>query len=158
MAYTTNYSFKRFDATGSIMYVVVNILNDAGTPAVVETIDSFPIKLPIDAAGAVLEGTNLDSHVTTTLASVFDANYLQQRKYQYDNGNVVTNASIIYTLTSEIEAGEQAPQVVGFIFDTSGNPVNGVTVTSSNGQSGTTDISGGFLFAATAARIILDFT
>ena len=149
MAYTTNYSFKRFDATGSIMYVVVNILNDAGTPAVVETIDSFPIKLPIDAAGAVLQGTNLDSHITSTLGNVFDANYLQQRKYQYDNGNVVTNASIIYTLTSEIEAGEQAPQVVGFIFDTSGNPVNGVTVTSSNGQSGTTDISGGFIFAAT---------
>ena len=150
MAYTTDYSFKRFDATGSIMYVVVNILNDAGTPAVVETIDSFPIKLPIDAAGAVLQGTNLDSHVTTTLASVFDANYLQQRKYQYDNGNVVTNASIIYTLTSEIEAGEQAPQVVGFIFDTNGIPVNGVTVTSSNGQSATTDVSGGFLFAATS--------
>ena len=149
MAYTTNYSFKRFDATGSIMYVVVNILNDAGTPAVVETIDSFPIKLPIDAAGAVLQGTNLDSHITSTLGNVFDANYLQQRKYQYDNGNVVTNASVIYTLTSEIEAGEQAPQVVGFIFDTNGNPVNGVTVTSSNGQSGTTDISGGFIFAAT---------
>ena len=149
MAYTTNYSFKRFDATGSIMYVVVNILNDAATPAVVETIDSFPIKLPIDAAGAVLQGTNLDSHITSTLGNVFDANYLQQRKYQFDNGNVVTNASIIYTLTSEIEAGEQAPQVVGFIFDTSGNPVNGVTVTSSNGQSGTTDISGGFIFAAT---------
>ena len=149
MAYTTNYSFKRFDATGSIMYVVVNILNDATTPAVVETIDSFPIKLPIDAAGAVLQGTNLDAHITSTLGNVFDANYLQQRKYQFDNGNVVTNASIIYTLTSEIEAGEQAPQVVGFIFDTSGNPVNGVTVTSSNGQSGTTDISGGFIFAAT---------
>jgi len=149
MAYTTNYSFKRFDATGSIMYVVVNILNDAGTPAVVETIDSFPIKLPIDGAGAVLQGSNLDSHVTTTLANVFDANYLQQRKYQYDNGNVVTNASVIYTLTSEIEAGEQAPQVVGFIFDPSGTPVSGVTVTSSNGQSGTTDISGGFIFAAT---------
>ena len=149
MAYTTNYSFKRFDATGSIMYVVVNILNDAGTPAVVETIDSFPIKLPIDAAGAVLQGTNLDSHITSTLGNVFDANYLQQRKYQYDNGNVVTNAHLIYTLTSEIEAGEQAPQVVGFIFDTSGNPVNGVTVTSSNGQPGTTDISGGFIFAAT---------
>ena len=149
MAYTTNYSFKRFDATGSIMYVVVNILNDAGTPAVVETIDSFPIKLPIDAAGAVLQGTNLDSHITSTLGNVFDANYLQQRKYQYDNGNVVTNASVIYTLTSEIEAGEQAPQVVGFIFDPSGTPVNGVTVTSSNGQSATTDISGGFIFAAT---------
>ena len=149
MAYTTNYSFKRFDATGSIMYVVVNILNDAGTPAVVETIDSFPIKLPIDGAGAVLQGSNLDSHVTTTLASVFDANYLQQRKYQYDNGNVVTNASIIYTLTSEIEAGEQAPQALGFIFDTSGTPISGVTVTSSNGQSATTDISGGFIFAAT---------
>ena len=149
MAYTTNYSFKRFDATGSIMYVVVNILNDATTPTVVETIDSFPIKLPIDAAGAVLQGTNLDAHITSTLGNVFDANYLQQRKYQFDNGNVVTNASIIYTLTSEIEAGEQAPQVVGFIFDTSGNPVNGVTVTSSNGQSGTTDISGGFIFAAT---------
>ena len=149
MAYTTNYSFKRFDATGSIMYVVVNILNDAGTPAVVETIDSFPIKLPIDAAGAVLQGTNLDSLITSTLGNVFDANYLQQRKYQYDNGNVVTNASVIYTLTSEIEAGEQAPQVVGFVFDPSGTPVNGVTVTSSNGQSGTTDISGGFIFAAT---------
>ena len=149
MAYTTNYSFKRFDATGSIMYVVVNILNDATTPAVVETIDSFPIKLPIDAAGAVLQGTNLDSHITSTLGNVFDANYLQQRKYQYDNGNVVTNASVIYTLTSEIEAGEQAPQVVGFIFDPSGTPVNGVTVTSSNGQSATTDISGGFIFAAT---------
>ena len=149
MAYTTNYSFKRFDATGSIMYVVVNILNDAGTPAVVETIDSFPIKLPIDGAGAVLQGSNLDSHVTTTLASVFDANYLQQRKYQYDNGNVVTNASIIYTLTSEIEAGEQAPQALGFIFDTNGTPISGVTVTSSNGQSATTDISGGFIFSAT---------
>ena len=149
MAYTTNYSFKRFDATGSIMYVVVNILNDATTPAVVETIDSFPIKLPIDAAGAVLQGTNLDSHITSTLGNVFDANYLQQRKYQYDNGNVVTNAHLIYTLTSEIEAGEQAPQVVGFIFDPSGTPINGVTVTSSNGQSATTDVSGGFIFAAT---------
>ena len=149
MAYTTNYSFKRFDATGSIMYVVVNILNDAATPAVVETIDSFPIKLPIDAAGAVLQGTNLDSHITSTLGNVFDANYLQQRKYQFDNGNVVTNAHLIYTLTSEIEAGEQAPQVVGFIFDPSGTPINGVTVTSSNGQSATTDVSGGFIFAAT---------
>ncbi len=150
MAYTTNYSFKRFDATGSIMYVVVNILNDASTPVVVETINSFPIRLPIDATGAVLEGANLDSHITTTLANVFDANYLQQRKYQYDNGNVVTNASIIYTLTSEIEAGEQDPQVLGLIFDSSGTPVNGVTVTSSNGESATTDISGGFIFAATA--------
>ena len=149
MAYTTNYSFKRFDATGSIMYVVVNILNDASTPAIVETIDSFPIKLPIDGAGAVLQGTNLDTHITTTLSNVFDSDYLQQRKYQYDNGNVVTNASIIYTLTSEIEAGEQAPQALGFIFDTSGTPISGVTVTSSNGQSATTDISGGFIFAAT---------
>ena len=149
MAYTTNYSFKRFDATGSIMYVVVNILNDASTPAIVETIDSFPIKLPIDGAGAVLQGTNLDTHVTTTLSNVFDNDYLQQRKFQYDNGNTVTNAHLIYTLTSEIEAGEQAPQVIGFIFDPSGTPINGVTVTSSNGQTATTDVSGGFIFAAT---------
>ena len=148
MAYTTNYSFKRFDPTGSIMYVVVNILNDSST--VVETIDSFPIKIPINSNGAATTGAALDTHVTTTLASVFDGGYLQQRKYQYDNGNVVTNASLIYTLTSEIEAGEAAAQVIGFVFDQSGNPISGVTVTSSNGQSGTTDISGGFLFAATA--------
>jgi len=148
MAYTTNYSFKRFDPTGSIMYVVVNILNDSST--VVETIDSFPIKIPINSNGAATTGAALDTHVTTTLASVFDGGYLQQRKYQYDNGNVVTNASLIYTLTSEIEAGEAADQIIGFVFDASGNPISGVTVTSSNGQSGTTDISGGFLFAATA--------
>ena len=148
MAYTTNYSFKRFDPTGSIMYVVVNILNDSST--VVETIDSFPIKIPIDSNGAATTGAALETHVTTTLASVFDGGYLQQRKYQYDNGNVVTNASLIYTLTSEIEAGEAADQIIGFVFDASGNPVSGVTVTSSNGQSGTSDISGGFLFAATA--------
>ena len=148
MAYTTNYSFKRFDPTGSIMYVVVNILNDSST--VVETIDSFPIKIPINSNGAATTGAALDTHVTTTLASVFDGGYLQQRKYQYDNGNVVTNASLIYTLTSEIEAGEAADQIIGFVFDQSGNPISGVTVTSSNGQSGTTDISGGFLFAATA--------
>ena len=148
MAYTTNYSFKRFDPTGSIMYVVVNILNDSST--VVETIDSFPIKIPIDSNGAATTGTALDTHVTTTLASVFDGGYLQQRKYQYDNGNVVTNASLIYTLTSEIEAGEAVDQIIGFVFDASGNPISGVTVTSSGGGSGTTDISGGFLFAATA--------
>ena len=148
MAYTTNYSFKRFDPTGSIMYVVVNILNDSST--VVETIDSFPIKIPIDSNGAATTGTALDTHVTTTLASVFDGGYLQQRKYQYDNGNVVTNASLIYTLTPEIEAGEAADQIIGFVFDASGNPISGVTVTSSGGGSGTTDISGGFLFAATA--------
>ena len=148
MAYTTNYSFKRFDPTGSIMYVVVNILNDSST--VVETIDSFPIKIPIDSNGAATTGAALDTHVTTTLASVFDGGYLQQRKYQYDNGNVVTNASLIYTLTSEIEAGEAADQIIGFVFDASGNPISGVTVTSSGGGSGTTDISGGFLFAATA--------
>ena len=70
MAYTTSYTFKRFDATRSIMYVVVNILNDATTPAVVETIDSFPIKLPIDSTGAVLQGTNLNSHITSTLSNV----------------------------------------------------------------------------------------
>ena len=148
MAYTTNYSFKRFDATGSIMYVVVNILNDSST--VVETIDSFPIKIPINANGSAPQGAALDTIVTNTLSSVFDGGYLQQRKYQYDNGNVVTNASLIYTLTSEIEAGEAAAQVIGFVFDQGGNPISGVTVTSSNGQSGTTDISGGFLFAATA--------
>ena len=148
MAYTTNYSFKRFDPTGSIMYVVVNILNDSST--VVETIDSFPIKIPIDSNGAATTGAALDTHVTTTLASVFDGGYLQQRKYQYDNGNVVTNASLIYTLTTEIEAGEAANQIIGFVFDASGNPISGVTVTSSGGGSGTTDISGGFLFAATA--------
>ena len=148
MAYTTNYSFKRFDPTGSIMYVVVNILNDSS--AVVETIDSFPIKIPIDSNGAATTGAALDTHVTTTLASVFDGGYLQQRKYQYDNGNVVTNASLIYTLTSEIEAGEAVDQIIGFVFDASGNPISGVTVTSSGGGSGTTDISGGFLFAATA--------
>ena len=148
MAYTTNYSFKRFDPTGSIMYVVVNILNDSST--VVETIDSFPIKIPIDSNGAATTGAALDTLVTNTLASVFDGGYLQQRKYQYDNGNVVTNASLIYTLTSEIEAGEAADQIIGFVFDASGNPISGVTVTSSGGGSGTTDISGGFLFAATA--------
>ena len=148
MAYTTNYSFKRFDPTGSIMYVVVNILNDSST--VVETIDSFPIKIPIDSNGAATTGAALDTHVTTTLASVFDGGYLQQRKYQYDNGNVVTNASLIYTLTSEIEAGEAADQIIGFVFDASGNPISGVTVTSSGGGSGTTDISGGFLFTATS--------
>ena len=148
MAYTTNYSFKRFDPTGSIMYVVVNILNDSST--VVETIDSFPIKIPINSNGAATTGAALDTLVTNTLASVFDGGYLQQRKYQYDNGNVVTNASLIYTLTSEIEAGEAADQIIGFVFDASGNPISGVTVTSSNGRSGTTDISGGFLFAATA--------
>ena len=148
MAYTTNYSFKRFDPTGSIMYVVVNILNDSST--VVETIDSFPIKIPIDSNGAATTGAALETHVTNTLASVFDGGYLQQRKYQYDNGNVVTNASLIYTLTSEIEAGEAVDQIIGFVFDASGNPISGVTVTSSGGGSGTTDISGGFLFAATA--------
>ena len=148
MAYTTNYSFKRFDPTGSIMYVVVNILNDSS--AVVETIDSFPIKIPIDSNGAATTGAALETHVTNTLASVFDGGYLQQRKYQYDNGNVVTNASLIYTLTSEIEAGEAVDQIIGFVFDASGNPISGVTVTSSGGGSGTTDISGGFLFAATA--------
>lgn len=52
MAYTTSYTLKRFDATASIMYVVVNILNDAATPAIVETINSFPIKLTIDPTGA----------------------------------------------------------------------------------------------------------
>ena len=148
MAYTTNYSFKRFDPTGSIMYVVVNILNDSS--AVVETIDSFPIKIPIDSNGAATTGAALETHVTNTFASVFDGGYLQQRKYQYDNGNVVTNASLIYTLTSEIEAGEAVDQIIGFVFDASGNPISGVTVTSSGGGSGTTDISGGFLFAATA--------
>ena len=148
MAYTTDYSFKRFDPTGSIMYVVVNILNDSST--VVETIDSFPIKIPIDSNGAATTGAALDTLVTNTLASVFDGGYLQQRKYQYDNGNVVTNASLIYTLTSEIEAGEAVDQIIGFVFDASGNPISGVTVTSSGGGSGTTDISGGFLFAATA--------
>ena len=61
MAYTTNYSFKRFDPTGSIMYVV-NILNDSST--VVETIDSFPIKIPIDSNGAATTGAALDTHVT----------------------------------------------------------------------------------------------
>ena len=151
MAYTTSYTLKRFDATASIMYVVVNILNDAATPAIVETISSFPIKLTIDATGAVPQGTALDTVVTGVLNSVFDATYLEQRKNQYDNGgSVVTNASLIYTLTSEEEVGEASPQVVGFVFDTSGAPVDGVTVTSSNGESATTDISGGFLFNATA--------
>ena len=151
MAYTTSYTLKRFDATASIMYVVVSISNDATTPAVVETIDSFPIKLPIDSTGAVPQGSNLDNYVLTALSGVFDSNYLEQRKNQYDNGgSVVTNASLIYTLTSEEEVGEASPQVVGFVFDTSGAPVDGVTVTSSNGESSTTDISGGFLFNATA--------
>ena len=59
MAYTTSYTLKRFDATASIMYVVVSISNDATTPAVVETIDSFPIKLPIDSTGAVPQGLSL---------------------------------------------------------------------------------------------------
>ena len=151
MAYTTSYSLKRFDATASIMYVVVNILNDAATPAIVETIDSFPIKLPIDSTGAVPQGSNLDSYVTGALANVFDFNYLEQRKNQYDNGgNVVTNASLIYTLTSEEEVGEASPQVIGFVFDTSGAPIDSVTITSSNGETATTDISGGFVFNATA--------
>ena len=151
MAYTTSYTLKRFDATASIMYVVVSISNDATTPAVVETIDSFPIKLPIDSTGAVPQGSNLDNYVLTALSGVFDSNYLEQRKNQYDNGgSVVTNASLIYTLTSEEEVGETSPQVVGFVFDTNGAPVDGVTVTSSNGESSTTDISGGFLFNATA--------
>ena len=148
MAYTTNYSFKRFDPTGSIMYVVVNILNDSST--VVETIDSYPIKIPIDSNGAAAQGAALDTHVTNTLSSVFDGGYLQQKEYQYNNGNVVTNASLIYTLTSEVEAGEAADQIIGFVFDASGNPISGVTVTSSSGGTGTTDISGGFLFTATA--------
>ena len=151
MAYTTSYTLKRFDATASIMYVVVNILNDAATPAIVETISSFPIKLTIDPTGAVPQGAALDTVVTGVLNSVFDATYLEQRKNQYDNGgSVVTNASLIYTLTSEEEVGEASPQVVGFVFDTSGAPVDSVTVTSSNGESATTDISGGFLFNATA--------
>ena len=148
MAYTTDYSFKRFDPTGSIMYVVVNILNDSST--VVETIDSYPIKIPIDSNGAAAQGAALDTHVTNTLSSVFDGGYLQQKEYQYNNGNVVTNASLIYTLTSEVEAGEAADQIIGFVFDASGNPISGVTVTSSSGGTGTTDISGGFLFTATA--------
>ncbi len=148
MAYTTNYSFKRFDPTGSIMYVVVNILNDSST--VVETIDSYPIKIPIDSNGAAAQGAALDTHVTNTLSSVFDGGYLQQKEYQYNNGNVVTNASLIYTLTSEVEAGEAADQIIGFVFDASGNPISGVTVTSSSGGTGTTDVSGGFLFTATA--------
>ena len=133
------------------MYVVVNILNDAATPAIVETIDSFPIKLPIDSTGAVPQGSNLDSYVTGALANVFDFNYLEQRKNQYDNGgNVVTNASLIYTLTSEEEVGVASPQVIGFVFDTSGAPIDSVTITSSNGETATTDISGGFVFNATA--------
>ena len=148
MAYTTDYSFKRFDPTGSIMYVVVNILNDSST--VVETIDSYPIKIPIDSNGAAAQGAALDTHVINTLSSVFDGGYLQQKEYQYNNGNVVTNASLIYTLTSEVEAGEAADQIIGFVFDASGNPISGVTVTSSSGGTGTTDVSGGFLFTATA--------
>ena len=84
------------------------------------------------------------------MSSVFDGGYLQQKEYQYNNGNVVTNASLIYTLTSEVEAGEAADQIIGFVFDASGNPISGVTVTSSSGGTGTTDVSGGFLFTATA--------
>ena len=153
MAYTTSYTLKRFDATASIMYVVVNILNDAATPAIIETISSFPIKLPIDSTGAVPQGNALNTVVTGVLNNVFDATYLEQRKNQYDNGgSVVTNASLIYTLTSEEEVGETSPQVVGFVFDTSGAPVDSATVTSSNGESATTDISGGFLFNATAGN------
>ena len=52
--------------------------------------------------------------------------------------------------TSLIAANIAADQIIGFVFDASGNPISGVTVTSSGGGSGTTDISGGFLFAATA--------
>ena len=66
MAYTTNYSFKRFDPTGSIMYVVVNILNDSST--IVETIDSYPIKIPINSNGSVPQGAALDTLVTNTLS------------------------------------------------------------------------------------------
>lgn len=149
MAYTTRYTLKRFDATTSIMYVVVDILNDATTPAVVETISSFPIKLSIDATGAVPQGSALDTHIINVLNSVFDGVYLEQRKNQYDNGGI-TNASLIYTLTLEEEANETVPKVIGFVFDTTGAPVDGVTVTSSNGQTATTDITGGFLFDATS--------
>ncbi len=149
MAYTTGYSLVRFDPTLGILYVSVDILNDA--LSVVETINSFPIKLPINSSGEVPEGTALTAHVEKVISRVFSSAVLAEKKSLFDAGGVVVNAAAIYALTNESEIGETTvPTIVGYVFDTLGAPINAATITSSLGETATSDANGAFIFDATA--------
>ncbi len=107
MAYSTSYTLRSFNPVTSILFVRVDILNNS--LSIVDTIDSFPIRLPVDANGNAPVDAALTAFVEKVIGRVFNPAILAQRENLIENGGSVANAGTIYALTQDLEPGEEIP-------------------------------------------------
>lgn len=115
MAYNRIYNLISFNPTTAILYVSVDLYDDA---TLIDTVDSFPIKLPIDANGNVPTGTELTNYLDFVVGAVYNDKIMDEKTFLAENGGEVANASEIQALTADIE-----PLSENIIYAGSGIPV-----------------------------------
>jgi hypothetical protein len=126
MPYTTEYDLVSFDARSAIMYVRVRTLDGV---TVIDTRESVPVRLPVDASGLVPEGAVLTEIISSAVARSFSTEALAETERLAritDAGGTVINAATIWALTEEIEPESVVP-VSGYGVLSLGKPPEGVS-------------------------------
>jgi hypothetical protein len=122
MAFTKTYEYLEFNNIDAILYVRIQFFRDSD---LYNTIESFPIQLPVDSIGQVPTGAVLTAYIDQVLDAVYSPASLEFKRNLIDSGGRVSNANIIFSLTTRDENA-----VRGIIYDEFGIPVNGARVQS----------------------------
>jgi hypothetical protein len=126
MPYTTEYDLVSFDAREAVIYVRVRTLDGA---TVIDTRESVPVRLPVNASGLVPEGAELTEIITSAVARSFSTAALEETERLAritDAGGVVINAATIWAITEEVEPESIVP-ISGYGVLSLGKPPNGVS-------------------------------
>jgi hypothetical protein len=113
MPYTTEFDLVSFDARSAIMYVRVRTLDGA---TVIDTRESVPVRLPVDASGLVPEGAELTEIISSAVSRSFSTAALAETERLAritDAGGTVTNAATIWAITEEVEPESVVP-ILGY--------------------------------------------
>ena len=122
MAFTRTYEYLEFNNIDAILYVRIQFFRDSD---LYNTIESFPIQLPVDSIGQVPTGSLLTAYIDQVLDAVYSPASLEFKRNLIDVGGRVSNANTIFSLTTRDESA-----VRGVIYDELGVPVEGARVQS----------------------------
>ena len=126
MPYTTEYDLVSFDARSAIIYVRVRTLDGV---TVIDTRESVPVRLPVDASGLVPEGAVLTEIISSAVARSFSTEALAETERLAritDAGGTVINAATIWAITEEVEPESVVP-ISGYGVLSIGKPGSGVS-------------------------------
>jgi hypothetical protein len=122
MAFSRTYDLQLFNSTNAILYLKIYLYWNS---TLLDTVESFPVQLPVNSLGQVPTGTALTAEIDRVLAAVYNPEVLQLKKNIIDASGEVSNAAGLFSLT----AGDER-QLRGVIYDIFGNPVEGAEVQS----------------------------